>query len=68
MPKKKSHKKRFAAPKFVQNADELQNRNNEMASQQAARRGRAVFIFFGVYFVQKGKSIETDDGTKTKQQ
>ena len=40
MPKKKSHKKRFAAPKFVQNADELQNRNNEMASQQAARRGR----------------------------
>ena len=42
MPKKKSHKKRFAAPKFVANADELQNRDNEMATQQAARRGRRI--------------------------
>ena len=42
MPKKKTHKKRFAAPKFVANADELQNRNNEMATQQAARRGRRI--------------------------
>ena len=28
----------------------------------------AVFIFFGVYFVQKGKSIGMDDGAKTKQE
>ena len=42
MPKKKTHKKRFAAPKFVANADELENRNNEMEAQKAARRGRRI--------------------------
>ena len=42
MPKKKTHKKRFAAPKFVANATELENRNNEMDAQKAARRGRRI--------------------------
>ena len=42
MPKKKVYKKRFAAPKFVANATELENRNTEMDAQKAARRGRRI--------------------------